>query len=95
MKAEIPSKMNLTSYLRWISTPDSKKASLKAFFPNGVLRTINIIKNKATPESVAKWRSFGARHYASYKVNPTKKRRYALKNWGFAIPKNPSERDNL
>ena len=44
---------------------------------------------------LAKWRSFGARHYASYKVNPTKKRRYALKNWEFAIPKNPSERDNF
>lgn len=78
--------MTLSEYFRWISRPIAKEASLPSFFPNGVSRTINILKNRATASSRAKWRSFGARHYPQYLKKPTRKRAIALRNWGFRVP---------
>ena len=90
--AELPKRMTVGRYLQWMSDPNSKKASEKDFFPNGVRRTLNILRGKASKESVNKWKSFGKRHYAQYKKNPTSVRRYAIRNWGFALPKSKKEK---
>ena len=85
-----PRKMSIQEYKTWVKNPLSKQASLPSFFPSGVKRTINVLEGDAQQASIDKWRSFGARHFAQYKKNPTKKRAIALRNWGFkvAIPKN-------
>jgi len=82
---KLPKVMTLKEYKEWIKNPLSKQASLKSFFPNGVKRTINILKGNANKGSVSKWKSFGTRHYAQYKKNPTLKRKIALRNWGFKV----------
>jgi len=93
-QVKVPEKLSLVVYLNWVNTPQAKSVSQPNFFPNGVIRTINILKGKANEPSVKKWRSFGARHYAQYLSNPTARRRYALKNWGYAVTKLKTEQDN-
>ncbi|MFW6275093.1 MAG: hypothetical protein ACOC2M_00505 [bacterium] len=77
--------MSLKQYEAWIKNPVSREASQPSFFPNGVRRTVNILQDDAKEKSFDKWRSFGARHYAEFKKNPTRKRAIALRNWGFDV----------
>ena len=81
----LPRKMSVQEYKRWIKNPCSRDASQKKFFPTGVKRTINVLEGDATQKSFGKWYSFGSRHYAQYKKNPTYKRAVALRNWGFDV----------
>jgi len=85
MKCKKLKAMTLEQYKKWIENPESREASLPSFFPNGVNRTINVLKGTAKRKSVNKWKAFGARHYAAYCNKPTKKRRIALRNWGFNV----------
>ncbi len=82
----LPRRMSVEEYKQWIKNPDSRKASLPSFFSNGVKRTINVLKGEAQADSVAKHKSFGARHYAQHLKNPTFRRSVALRNWGYAVP---------
>lgn len=78
-------KMSVQEYKAWIKNPLSREASLPSFFPNGVKRTINILEGDAKQSSINKWKSFRARHLASYKKNPTQRRAIALRNWGINV----------
>lgn len=82
---DLPRRMSVEQYKAWVKNPDSRKASLPSFFPNGVRRTINVLEGDAKQKSVDKWESFGARHYAQYKKNPTERRAIALRNWGYQV----------
>lgn len=93
--AELPKKMTLQAYIIWLGKEESKKVSLPNFFPNGVTRTINVLKGRAKPSSVKRWESFGKRMYGAYKKRPTNRIRYALKNWGFAVYKSKKEKMTL
>jgi len=78
--------MSVSEYKNWIKKPIARQASLPDFFNNGgVERTINVLEGDAINKSVTRWKSFGARHYAAYKENPTFKRAVALRNWGFKV----------
>ena len=80
-----PPRMSLGEYKKWMKNPLSTMASLPEFFDKGVKRTIRVLKGTATESEKAKWRSFGARHYAQYKKNNTCRRAIALRNWGYRI----------
>lgn len=82
---KLPRKMSLKEYKKWVKRPESREASLPSFFPSGVKRTINVLEGDAQQRSVDKWESFGARHYAQFKNNPTRRRAIALRNWGFKV----------
>ncbi len=77
--------MSPSEYSKWVKDERSRDASLPSFFGSGKERTLNVLKGKANPESESKWKSFGARHGASFCENPTYRRGVALRNWGYAV----------
>lgn len=81
----LPPSMTPREYKKWLKDPRSRAASEKDFFPSGAERTLNVLEGDAIDRSVAKRRSFGARHYAQFKENPTFKRGVALRNWGYDV----------
>jgi len=91
MMASLPPKMSVQEYRSWTRNPCSRDASKKSFFPAGVNRTINVLSGDATRRSMARWYSFGSRHYAQYKKKPTYRRAVALRNWGFRVPVPPGK----
>jgi len=85
MMSKLPRKMSVSKYQEWIKKPKARRASQPSFFNNGIERTINVLEGDANQKSINKWRSFGARHYAAFKQNPTPRRAIALRNWGFDV----------
>jgi len=86
--------MTVREYDKWVRNPKSRCASLPRFFMGGVERTRNVIKGDATISSIQKREAFLKRHLASYKRNPTERRRIAIKNWGFALGPKRGEKKN-
>jgi hypothetical protein len=76
-------KMSVKEFDTWIKTPHAREASLPQFFKTGVPRTRNVLAGRATDASVAKWKSFIARHGAAFAQNPTHRRAIAIQNWGW------------
>jgi len=84
--AKLPRRMGIDEYRDWMKRPISREASLPEFFVTGVPRTERVLLGTATPEEIAKWRSFGARHGVQYENDPTCRRAIALRNWAFDVP---------
>lgn len=84
--------MAVAEFKAWISTRESRKASEPKKRSALFARTLAILKGNGTMPSILKRRAFIARHFAQYKRDPTNKRRYAIRNWGFALSKNINER---
>jgi hypothetical protein len=76
-------KMSVKEFNTWLKNPESREASLPEFFGKGVKRTRNVLAGTATDASVAKWKSFIARHGAAFEQNPTHRRAIAIQNWGW------------
>ena len=88
-------KMSISEYNSWLNNPVSREASLPQFFGQGVQRTRRVLKRTATDAEIKKWESFQARHVKAYRMNPTARRRIAIKNWGIRLKKRSDEKVNL
>lgn len=79
-------RMSVSEYRKWLKDERSRHASEPGFFKSGAKRTENVLAGRASEESVARWKSFKARHGTAYLEKPTYKRAIALRNWGIAVP---------
>lgn len=100
MKCNRPRKMTPKKFREWFKTTESEKASLKGRKRKELYdRTLRILEEKNyTKNEFNKWKSFPARHMKGqlgYCKNPTSRRRFAIKNWGYDLAKSKYEKNNI